>query len=47
MLIAVRNMTYIQKLKAQLKKKFKMKNLEEAKKILDIKITRDRGSGRF
>jgi len=42
MLIATRNKTHIQKLKAQLKKEFNMKNLEEAKKILGMKITRDR-----
>jgi len=47
MLIAVKNKTHIQKLKAQLKKKFDMKNLREAKKILGMEITRDRGSGRL
>jgi len=40
-------MTHIQKLKAQLKKKFDMRDLGEAKKILDMKITQDRGSGRL
>jgi len=45
MLIAARNKGQIQKLKTQLKKKLYMKDLEETKKILDIKITRDRGSG--
>jgi len=42
MLIAVRNKTYIQKLKAQLKKEFDMKDLVEVKKILGMEITRDR-----
>ena len=36
MLIAARNKTHIQKLKAQLKKKFDMKNLGEVKKILGM-----------
>jgi len=36
-----------QKLKAQLKKKFGMMDLGEAKKILDMKITRDKDSGRL
>ena len=39
MLIAVRNKIQIQKLKAELKKEFDMKNLGEAKKILGIEIT--------
>ena len=43
MLIATRNKTHVQKLKAQLKKKFDMKGLGEAKKILGMEITRDRG----
>ena len=47
MLITARNKTHIQKLKAQLKKKFDMKDLGEAKKILGMEITRDRGSGRL
>jgi len=38
-LIVVRNKTHIQKLKPQLKKKFDMKDLGEAKKILGMKIT--------
>jgi len=46
-LIAARNKTRVQKLKAQLKKEFKMKDLREAKKILSMTITRDRGSGRL
>jgi len=47
MLIDARNKTHVQKLKAQLKKKFNMMNLGEAKKILNIEITRDRGSDRL
>ena len=47
MLIVVRNETHIQKLKAQLKKKFDMKDLREAKKILGMEITRYKGSGRL
>jgi len=47
MLIAARNKTHIQKLKAQIKKEIDMKNLGEAKKILGIEITRERGSGRL
>jgi len=46
MLITSRNMTYIQKIKAQLKREFDMKNLGEAKKILgmeslEIKVLAD------
>jgi len=47
MLIATRNKTHIQKLKAQLKKEFDMKDLGKVKKILGMEITRDRGSGRI
>ena len=47
MLIAARNKTHVQKLKTQLKKEFDIKNLGEAKKILGMEITRDRGSGRL
>jgi len=47
MLIATRNMTHVQKLKAQLKKDFDMKNLQEAKKILCMEITRDRSTCRL
>ena len=43
MLIAVRNKIHIQKLKAQLKKEFNMKDLGEVKKILGMKITWDTG----
>jgi len=46
-LIAARNKTHVQKFKAQLKKKFEMKDLGKAKKILGMEITRDRGSGRL
>jgi len=46
MLIAARNKIHVQKFKAQLKKEFDMKDLGEAKKILGMKITRDRDSGR-
>ena len=42
MLIAARNKTHVQKLKAQLKKEFDMKDLGEAKKILGMEISRDR-----
>jgi len=44
-LIAAKNKTYVQKLKAHLKKEFDMKDLGEAKKILGIKIIRYKGSG--
>ena len=47
MLIAARNKTHIQKLKGQLKKKFDMKDLREAKKILGMEIIRDRNTGRL
>jgi len=47
MLIVARNKSHIQKLKAQLKKEFDMKDLGEAKKILGMKITRYRGSSRL
>ena len=47
MLIAAKNKTYMQKLKAQLKKEFGMKDLGDAKKILGMEFTRDRGSGRL
>ena len=39
MLIAVRNKIQIQKLKAEIKKEFDMKNLGEAKKILGMEIS--------
>ena len=44
MLIAARNKIHVQKRKVQLKKEFNMKDLGEAKKILGMEITRDRGS---
>ena len=47
MLIAARNKTHVQKLKAQLKKEFDMKDIGEAKKIIGIEITQDRGSSRY
>ena len=37
MLIATKNKTHVQKLKAQLKKEFDMKDLGEAKKILGMR----------
>jgi len=46
MLIAARNKSHVQKLKAQLKKKFDMKDLREAKQILGMEIIRDRSTGR-
>jgi len=46
-LIAMRNKTHVQKLKAQLKKEFDMKDLKEAKKILGMEIIRDRSTGRL
>jgi len=46
MLIVARDKTYVQKLKAQLKKEFNMKDLGEDK-ILGMKITQDRASGRL
>jgi len=47
MLIATRYKTHVQKLKAQLKKEFDMKDLGEAKKILGMKFTRDRSTADF
>jgi len=38
-LIAAKNKTHVQKLNTQLKKKFDMKDLREAKKILSMEIT--------
>jgi len=46
MLIVTRDMTHIQKLKTQVKKKFNMKDLRKAK-ILGMEITQDRASGRL
>ena len=45
-LIAARNKTHVQKLKAQLKREFDM-DLREVKKILGMEITQDRDSGRL
>jgi hypothetical protein len=45
MLIAAKNKSEIAKLKAQLNLEFEMKDLDAAKKILGVKITRDRKSG--
>ena len=45
MLIASKNQGEICRLKAQLSKEFKMKDLGEAKKILDMEIARDRQRG--
>ena len=45
MLIASKNVKEIEKLKAQMKKKFEMKDLGEAKKILDMEITRNQEKG--
>jgi len=47
MLIAARNKTHVQKLKAQLKKEFDTKNLGEVKKILGMEITPDKSTGRL
>ena len=47
MQIAARNKTHVQKLKAKLKKEFDMNDLGEAKKILGMEITRDRGLGKL
>ncbi|KAM1535363.1 hypothetical protein ACFX1Z_014373 [Malus domestica] len=45
MLIASKNVEEIEKLKKQMKNEFEMKDLGEAKKILGMEITRDRGKG--
>ena len=46
MLIVAKNKTRVQKLKAQFKKEFDIKDLREAK-ILGMEITRDRISDRL
>jgi len=46
MLIAARNKTHIQKLKAQLKEEFDMKDLKEIK-ILGMKINRDKSTDKL
>jgi len=45
MLISLKSTIRIEKLKSQLKNKFKIKDLEEAKKIIGMKIQRDRRKG--
>ena len=47
MLIAAKNMSEVDKLKAQLEQEFEMKDLEAAKKILGIKIHRNRKEGKL
>ena len=47
MLIAAKNKTHVQKLKAQLKKEFDMNDLGEAEKILDMEISWDRVQADF
>jgi len=47
MLIAAKNKTHVQKLKALFKKEFDMKDLGEAKKTLAMEIIQDRVSGRL
>jgi len=46
-LIIARNKAHIHNLKAHLKKEFNMKDLEEAKKILSVEISRDRSTCRL
>ena len=46
-MLITRNKTHVQKLKAQLKKEFDIKELGEVKKILDMEITRDRSTCRL
>ena len=46
-LIASRSQVEIDKMKAQLNKEFEMKDLGEAKKILDMEISRDRQKGKL
>jgi len=45
MLIAAKSQVEIDRLKAQLSKEFEMKDLGEAKKIIGMKISRDRERG--
>ena len=47
MMIASKSHTEIEKLKSQLNREFEMKDLGEAKKILGMKISRDRKLGRL
>ena len=46
MLIASKSRVEIEKLKTQLSSEFEMKDLGEAKKILGMEISRDRGKGK-
>ena len=46
MLIAAKSMSDIDELKKQLSNEFEMKDLGAAKKILGMKISRDRPSGK-
>lgn len=45
--ISLRNLEGVKKLKAQLSREFEIKDLGEAKKILDMKINRDRKKGKL
>ena len=45
MLITSKNVDEIEKLKTRLNQEFEMKDLDEAKKILGMVITRDRKGG--
>ena len=47
MLIATKNMSEVDKLKAQLKQEFEMKDLKTAKKILGMEIHRNRQEGKL
>ena len=47
MLIASMSQIEIEKLKSQLNREFEMKDLDEAKKILGMEISRDRKLGRL
>ena len=47
MLIAARNKTHIQKLKAHVKDKYDMKDLREVKKILNMEISRDMSTSKL
>ena len=47
MLIAAKDMSEVDKLKAQLKQEFEMKNLRAVKKILGMEIHRNRQEGKL
>jgi len=47
MLIAAKSQVEIDRLKAQLSKKFEMKDLGEAKKILGMEINKDKERGKL